>query len=233
VAKNDIRDALARSAGPNRSAREVLGTVAGAPSSVLNTFEFAVNTAAGAGSLPGQVVSSPASDVTNQVAELSNELTQLRTAQETSLTALGANTLALGQNTAAKSSGGSSTGATIGGVASDLFGGGLLSSVIGSLIGLFGSSGGSVAAPLVKFALPPVVDYQGGQVGGVGGQVVPVDFNQSGQPRAAASTAAPQISIHVSAMDSKSFLDHSEEIAQAVKKAILNSSSLNDVISDL
>ena len=34
-------------------------------------------------------------------------------------------------------------------------------------------------------------------------------------------------------MDSQSFLDHSNEIAMAVKQAILNSNSLNDVISGL
>jgi len=104
--------------------------------------------------------------------------------------------------------------------------------VIGGLVGLFGGSGSTTAAP-VKFTLPPVINYEGGQAGGAGGQVVPADYNQSGQPRAAVQTPAQQVSIQVNAMDSKSFLDHSEEIAQAVKKAILNSSSLNDVISDL
>jgi hypothetical protein len=34
-------------------------------------------------------------------------------------------------------------------------------------------------------------------------------------------------------MDSQSFLDHSDDIAMAVKQAILNSSSLNDVIAEL
>jgi len=34
-------------------------------------------------------------------------------------------------------------------------------------------------------------------------------------------------------MDSKSFLDHSDEIAQAVREAMLGSHSLNDVIADL
>jgi hypothetical protein len=34
-------------------------------------------------------------------------------------------------------------------------------------------------------------------------------------------------------MDSKSFLDHSDEIAQAVREAMLSSHSLNDVIADL
>jgi hypothetical protein len=34
-------------------------------------------------------------------------------------------------------------------------------------------------------------------------------------------------------MDSQSFLDHSDDIANAVKAALLNSHSLSDVITDL
>jgi hypothetical protein len=34
-------------------------------------------------------------------------------------------------------------------------------------------------------------------------------------------------------MDSQSFLDHSQEIARAVREAMLNTSSLNDVVSEL
>jgi hypothetical protein len=34
-------------------------------------------------------------------------------------------------------------------------------------------------------------------------------------------------------MDSQSFMDHSYEIAQAVRSAMLNMNSLNDVVSDL
>jgi hypothetical protein len=233
VAKNEIRDLLTRSVGPYRSAQQVLGSVAAAPVAVLSTFELAVSTATEPGNSPGQVVNSPGIDVTSQVAQLNSELNQLRAAQASGLTALAANTLALAQNTAAKSSGGTSVVGTIGSIASNVFGGGLLSSVIGGLVGLFGGSGSSTPAPLIKFALPPVVNYEGGQVGGSRGQVVPVDFGQGGQPRAVTQPSAPQVNIQVNAMDSRSFLDHSEEIAQAVKKAILNSSSLNDVISDL
>ena len=232
MAKNDIRDTLARSAGPRRSAAQVLRTVAGAPVSVLSTFEFAVNTATGPSNLLGQSANAPASEVTSQVSQLNNQLDQLREAEANTLAALGANTLALGQNTTAKASGSSASG-TIGSIATDLLGGGgLLSSVIGGLVGLFGG-GSPTPAPLIKFTLPPVIDYQGGQVGGAGGAVAPVDFSQSGQPRAATQTSTTQVSIQVNAMDSKSFLDHSEEIAQAVKQAILNSSSLNDVLADL
>jgi hypothetical protein len=34
-------------------------------------------------------------------------------------------------------------------------------------------------------------------------------------------------------MDSQSFLDHSDDIAQAVRQSMLNMSSINDVITSL
>ena len=49
----------------------------------------------------------------------------------------------------------------------------------------------------------------------------------------AAQTAGPQISIQVNALDSQSFMDHSNEIADAVRQAMLNMHPLNDVVSDL
>jgi predicted nucleotide-binding protein len=65
-----------------------------------------------------------------------------------------------------------------------------------------------------------------------------VDYNQSGDPRAingsaSSSQPSPQITIQVQAMDSRSFIDHSQDIAKAVREAMLNMHSLNDVISDL
>jgi hypothetical protein len=62
---------------------------------------------------------------------------------------------------------------------------------------------------------------------------VPVSYSEAGQPRGQAANTSPQVTIQVSAMDSQSFLDHSDQIAAAVKQAILNSNSLNDVISEL
>ena len=45
--------------------------------------------------------------------------------------------------------------------------------------------------------------------------------------------SGPQVTIQVQAMDSRSFLDHSAEIAQAVREAMLNMHSLNDVVNDI
>jgi hypothetical protein len=53
-------------------------------------------------------------------------------------------------------------------------------------------------------------------------------------PGSAGSTqASPQITVNVQAMDAQSFLDRSSDIAQAVRSAMLNMSSINDVVSDL
>jgi hypothetical protein len=106
-----------------------------------------------------------------------------------------------------------------------------LSPIISGLIGLFtGSSTQNLSAP-TPFTLPPAVNYQAGVTGT--GQVAPVDSGQNGQPRVQQASSAPQVTVQVNAMDSQSFLDHSDDIANAVKAALLNSHSLSDVITDL
>lgn len=45
--------------------------------------------------------------------------------------------------------------------------------------------------------------------------------------------AAPSITVNVSAMDSQSFLDRSNDIASAVREAMLNLHPINDVIANL
>ena len=55
------------------------------------------------------------------------------------------------------------------------------------------------------------------------GSSSPVSSSQQGQ----------SILVQVQAMDSQSFMDHSNDIAQAVRQAMLNLHSVNDVIADL
>ena len=50
---------------------------------------------------------------------------------------------------------------------------------------------------------------------------------------ASSGAYAPQITVNVQAMDSRSFLDRSTDIAAAVRHAMLNSNSINDVVNDL
>ncbi len=175
----------------------------------------------------------PIKNVTEQLSELSRHVTDLSSSQQTLAGAMQDNTQAVTRNTAVKGSG-PSVASTVGNIASSLFGGALsLSPIISGLMSLFGGGSKPAVAPLTPFRLPAPVQYQAGLTGGPEGQIVPVDYGQGGQARTPAASPAPQINIQVNAMDSRSFLDHSAEIASAVRAALLNSNSLNDVIADL
>ena len=69
-----------------------------------------------------------------------------------------------------------------------------------------------------------------------------VDYASGGTPKTGTSSSGPgagsgggsgQMIVQVQAMDSQSFLDHSDDIAQAVRQAMLQSSVLNDVIREV
>jgi hypothetical protein len=189
----------------------------------------------GAGSsIAGGVLQGGNSDVTAQLTSLTAQITSLTSIQQSQISALQDNTQAVSQNTSSKGSTGSSVGSTVEGVASSFLGGGLssLSPLLGGLLSLFGGGGQTLAAPL-PYMLPAAVRSQAGLPGSGAGQTAPVSYSKTGQPRPQASNSSPQVTIQVNAMDSQSFLDHSDDIAMAVKHAILNSSSLNDVISSL
>lgn len=112
--------------------------------------------------------------------------------------------------------------------------------LIRGIISLFG--GGDKEAPetpLVKYARPASIAFQAADTPSGFTQV---DYDQQGLPRAfrqeAESTpvrreANQQVTVNVQAMDARSFLDRSTEIAAAVREAMLNLNSLNDVVNDL
>jgi hypothetical protein len=121
------------------------------------------------------------------------------------------------------------------------------SPLIGVFTSLFGGGAATAPAPLIKYALPQAVDFQG--VEGLGGQVSSVDYGQSGAPRAyggaqsaagggtgaqgdVAAVAVPPV-LDGSSLDPRFFLDRSDLIAAAVRDAMLNSHAINDVINDL
>jgi hypothetical protein len=90
---------------------------------------------------------------------------------------------------------------------------------------------------LVKFALPDSVNVNAGVSSAFNGAFA-VDAAQGNLPRAvvqppsSSSVGAPQITVQVQAMDSRSFLDHSNDIALAVRQAMLESNVLNDVVRE-
>lgn len=185
-----------------------------------------------ADSLGGIVGTSGGSGANEQLTSLAGQITSLTSAQQAATSALQDNTQAVTQNTSAKS-GGSSTVGTMESAVSSFLGGGVssLSPLVGGILSLFEGGGGQTLAAPLPYMLPWPVQSEAGVTASAPGQVMPVSYGNTGQPRVASS--APQVTIQVNAMDSQSFLDHSDDIAMAVKQAILNSSSLNDVIAEL
>jgi hypothetical protein len=112
-----------------------------------------------------------------------------------------------------------------------------LAPVIGGLIGLFSGGGSDAPAPLVKYALPTAVNIAAADTDG---QITAADYGQAGMARAypapgggSATQQGAQITVNVQAMDARSFLDRSGDIASAVRDAMLNLNSINDVVNDL
>ena len=157
-----------------------------------------------------------------------------------------------------KTARGSTVGANIGSAARD-FAGSRLNAMplISTLVGLFSSGEDpEPPPPLIKYAMPRTIHVSAANSHDVDGYLESVDYGQDGIARAYSDSAsarpkllggeapaspssnstnltAPQIVVNVQAMDSRSFLDHSGEIAQAVREAMLNMHALNDVVSEL
>lgn len=167
----------------------------------------------------------------DQLTQLTQGINYLTPASQAQAEALLANTQALGENTEAHGS--SSTLSTVSSIASTVTGGALsLSPILTGIMSLFGGGGSSSPPPLTPFYLPPTINFQAASAPGSASQLPGADFGQTGDSRAM-TQAAPQITVQVQAMDSQSFMDHSQDIAQAVQNAMLNMHSINDVISDL
>jgi hypothetical protein len=177
--------------------------------------------------------SASTSQLSTQITTITQQLQQLQTINQTQIESIEANTAAVGQSTSGKGSGGSSTASTIGSTLESVFGLGL-SPLISGLVSLFGGGGSSQPAPLVPYVAPPTIAATAGISSGSSGAVA-VDTAAGGLPRPvpAAAPATTQITVQVQAMDSQSFLDHSDDIAQAVRRAMLTSTTLNDVIREV
>jgi hypothetical protein len=153
--------------------------------------------------------------------------------------------VAASQTQTGTQAGSTSGGSTAGTVATTMMEAQLgLPILIAGLVKLFGGGGSSTPPPLVKYAMPAAVDFQAVESQG---QVTGLDYDQMGAPRSYATAGtggrasggaslgggAPQITFNVQAMDARSFMDRSGDIAAAVRDAMLNLNSINDVVSDL
>jgi len=122
----------------------------------------------------------------------------------------------------------------IGGTLGGLLGGGLgIAPLVSGLTDLFGGGSASSTPPaLPVYMAPSPIHLDAGFSEGGGGPYA-VDSAQGGAPRAMTSSSSPQITVQVQALDSQSFLDHSQDIAMAVRQAMLQSTVLNDVIREV
>ncbi len=169
----------------------------------------------------------------DQLTQLTQSISYLTPASQMQAESLLAQTQSLAVNTGTQSSGG--TASTLGSIASMFTGGALsLSPILTGIMSLFGSGGSSAPGPLTPFYLPPTINFQAANApSGSTSQLPGADFGQTGDPRVMSQASAPQITVQVQAMDSQSFMDRSQDIAQAVRSAMLNMHSINDVITDL
>jgi hypothetical protein len=207
---------------------------------VLDAFRQA-NGPTGAGSdvqtLVQELLPQSGDSFSSALSDASRQIDALRSANQALAEVVKSNTQAVTQNSAAQS-GGKSVASTVGSVASTVLNSGLgLVPLITSLAHLFGGGNSEPAPALIRYIAPAPLRLDLGDTARPNGGIssfAPVSYGQDGLPRTTrADAAGPQISIQVNALDSRSFMDHSYEIAQAVRHAMLNSHSLNDVVSDI
>lgn len=186
-------------------------------------------------STPGGTGSTSA--LNDQLTTITSQLQELQTINQSQMQSIEANTSALATNTSTKGTGaGSSTASSVGSTLLDVLGlGSGLSPLISGLVSLFGG-GSSQTTAVTPYIQPLPVNLQAGFSGSSAGGASGVDYGEGGQPRqttAAAQQQQQQITVQVQAMDSQSFLDRSNDIAAAVRKAMLETSMLNDVVREV
>jgi hypothetical protein len=174
------------------------------------------------------------SDLAGSFSQAGREIAQLRVSYQQQADLVAANTQALSGNTSAHA--GESAASMVGHVASSVFGGAFsfLSPVISGLSHLFGGGGSSAPAALPLYTPPPPISISGVlREKGVpsGGVDAGTQSESTGGPTV--SNYSPQITVHVNAMDSQSFMDRSGDIANAVREAMLNNHPINGVVADL
>ena len=169
---------------------------------------------------------------------LTAQIESLRGLYQAQPTQTAENTVALLQNTRSKTTEVTSTAANLARSASSGLGSGLtLLPLISGIARLFGFGAKNEAlSPLQSFALPSAIDLDGGISQTGSSPISGISYGPNGLPRsvsAAPRSANTSINVSVQTIDARSFLDHSDDIARAVREAMLNSHPLNDVISEV
>jgi len=167
------------------------------------------------------------------MAQLAQRLAELAAVSRLQADTVEANTRAVIENSLAKA--GESKGSAAGGIARAVLG--FLGSGLGMvrLLGkLFGTEERPKETAPVRYLAPAPIEWTAALSGG---RLQPLDYGQGLLPRRPTGTAPaapmPPVTIQVQAIDTRSFLDHSAEIARAVKEALLRTHTLGDVVADL
>ena len=112
------------------------------------------------------------------------------------------------------------------------------SPILSGLLKLFGGGGSNVVAqaPPVPYVLPRSLQLDAGLFE-QGARLATTDTSQTGLPRSVGSvvknTETQTVNVQIHALDAKSILDRSDDIANALREAVLNSHGVNDVLGDL
>jgi hypothetical protein len=181
----------------------------------------------------GVGVTSNNSELSTSLSQAGQQIAQLQSAYQQQAALITANTQAVQGNTSAQGSH-SALGAA-GGAASSLLGGfGLLSPLISGIASLFGGSSTPAALPIYTPPSPVAISANLNSatpnVASSGGAAASPAQSAAGSSQAA---PAPQVTVNVNAMDSQSFMDHSDDIANAVRAAMLNMHPINGVVASL
>jgi len=175
----------------------------------------------------GVGVTSNNTDLAASLSQAGQQIAQLQAAYQQQASLITANTQAIQGNTSAQ---GHSALSAAGGVASSLLGGGglgLLSPLISGIASLFGGS--SAPKPLPIYVPPPPVAVNAALNSATPNSAAP----NAGSAGSSQAAAPAQVTVNVNAMDSQSFMDHSNDIANAVREAMLNMHPINGVVANL
>jgi hypothetical protein len=108
--------------------------------------------------------------------------------------------------------------------------------LVAGVMKLFGSDDPEPLPALEKFQAPSRLSVEAGLT--ANREYASLRHAQGGSPDAisdgaARQSAAPTVQVNIQALDSRSFLDRQDDIARAVREAMLHSNSLNDVVLEL
>lgn len=166
-------------------------------------------------------------------------LEQLRATGEAQIEATSHNTAAVIQNTVVQAANRESIASSAGKAAIRVLASGLgLSPLVTGLVRLFGGGDrGETAASPKPYAWPPSIHFEGlvSRTGAPPSKppALREEEWQTGDREERVASRPVNVTVQVQALDSRSFLEHSDEIARAVREALLNSHVLNDALAEL